>query len=85
MTAFSSSRRRGSQSLGAMEPFMEGLKGKRVILSGCGGGCDVLGTTVIYQQIKETAKRVGHLNASDSLKWESELLEVVVFEADCES
>lgn len=37
---------------------MDGLAGKRVVLSGCGGGCDVLGTSVIYQQIRGIAEKV---------------------------
>ncbi|CAE7280565.1 unnamed protein product, partial [Symbiodinium pilosum] len=41
-----------------MEWFMDGLQGKRVVLSGCGGGCDVLGTSVIYQQVRGIAEKV---------------------------
>lgn len=37
---------------------MAKLAGKRVVLSGCGGGSDVLGTSVIYAQIKDVAKQV---------------------------
>ena len=39
-----------------MQWFMDGLAGKRVVLSGCGGGCDVLGTSIIYQQIRGKAE-----------------------------
>lgn len=42
----------------SMECFMSELAGKRVVLSGCGGGSDVLGTSVIYAQIKDVAKQV---------------------------
>ncbi|CAL1127397.1 unnamed protein product [Cladocopium goreaui] len=41
-----------------MRCFMAKLAGKRVVLSGCGGGSDVLGTSVIYAQIKDVAKQV---------------------------
>lgn len=37
---------------------MAKFAGKRVVLSGCGGGSDVLGTSVIYAQIKDVAKQV---------------------------
>lgn len=37
---------------------MAKLAGKRVVLSGCVGGSDVLGTSVIYAQIKDVAKQV---------------------------
>ena len=43
---------------------MESLAGKRVVLSGCGGGCDVLGTSVIYQQIKDKARQVAFFSLS---------------------
>ena len=41
-----------------MQSFMDGLAGKRVVLSGCGGGCHVLGTSVIYQQIRGIAEKL---------------------------
>ncbi|CAK9080656.1 unnamed protein product [Durusdinium trenchii] len=40
------------------DSFLHSLAGKRVVLSGCGGGSDVLGTSVIYARIKDTAKEV---------------------------
>jgi len=43
---------------------MDALAGKRVVLAGCGGGCDVLGTSAIYQQIKDTARQVAFFSLS---------------------
>ena len=40
-----------------MDNFINSLAGKHVVLSGCGGGSDVLGSSVIYAQIKETARK----------------------------
>ena len=47
-----------------MESFLASLANKRVVLAGCGGGSDVLGSSVIYAQIKDTAKQAGV-----SLRW----------------
>ena len=41
---------------------MDALAGKRVVLAGCGGGCDVLGTSAIYQQIKDSFTKDGVLS-----------------------
>ncbi|CAK9064280.1 unnamed protein product [Durusdinium trenchii] len=49
-----------------MDNFINSLAGKHVVLSGCGGGSDVLGSSVIYAQIKETARKVVFFNFSFS-------------------
>ena len=42
--------------------FLDSCKGKNVLISGCGGGCDVFGAVVPWAKLRTTAKSVTLLN-----------------------